>query len=70
MHISDTARMHVSEALVPNDAKGLTGQVVDLPCDISIRLVEERDWHSRIDSRRRLWFDSWEMHGLQVAQQV
>jgi hypothetical protein len=30
----DTARMHVSETLVTNDAKGLTGQVVDLHSDI------------------------------------
>lgn len=27
-HITDTVRMHVSETLVPNDAKDLTGQVV------------------------------------------
>jgi hypothetical protein len=27
MHVTSTARMHVSEALVPNDAKGLTSQV-------------------------------------------
>jgi hypothetical protein len=49
--------MHVSEKLVPNDAKSLTGQVVDLQSDIVIRIIEDGDWRSRIDSRRRWWVD-------------
>ena len=53
MHVS----VSVSEALVPNDAKDLTIHAVDLPCDIFIQVVEDRDWHSRIP-RRRLWVDS------------
>jgi hypothetical protein len=44
VHVTATVRVHVSETLVPNDAKGLTGQVVDL--------------RSRIDSRRQWWVDS------------
>jgi hypothetical protein len=62
--------LHVSETLVPNDAKGLTGQVVDLPSDIFIRVVEDGDWRSRIDSRRRWWLNAGEIHGRQIAQQV
>jgi hypothetical protein len=61
-HVTDTAIVHVSEPLVPNDAKGLTGQVVDLLSYIFIWVVEGGDWRSRIDSRRRrLWVDSWEI---------
>jgi hypothetical protein len=54
VHVTATVRVHVSETLVPNDAKGLTGQVVDLPSDV----VEDGDWRSRIDSRRQWWVDS------------
>jgi hypothetical protein len=43
----------VSETLVPTDAKGLTGQAVDLPSDVFIRVVEDKDWRSSIDGRRR-----------------
>jgi hypothetical protein len=39
--------MSVFELLVPNDAKD---QIVDLPRDIFIRIVEDRDWCNRIDS--------------------
>jgi hypothetical protein len=60
----------MSETLVPNDAKDLTGQVVDLPSDIFIRVVEDGDWRSRIDSRRRRWLNAGEIHGRQIAQQV
>jgi hypothetical protein len=59
VHATDTLRIHVSETLVPNDAKGITGQVVDLLSDIFIRVVEDGDWRSRIVSRRRWWVDSW-----------
>jgi hypothetical protein len=31
--------MHVPEALMPNDAEGLTSQVVDLLSDIFLRVV-------------------------------
>jgi hypothetical protein len=41
VHVTYTARMHVSKALVPNDAKGLASQVVDLPSDVLIRVVED-----------------------------
>jgi hypothetical protein len=58
VRVTDTARVHVSEALVPNDAKGLTSRVVDLLSDIIIWVVENGDWRSRIDGRRWLWFDS------------
>jgi hypothetical protein len=62
VNVIDTARMHVSEALVPNDAEaeGLTGQVVDLPSAIFIQVVDDSDWRSRIDRRRRLRVDRWE----------
>jgi hypothetical protein len=39
VHVTNTARMHVSEALMPNDAEGRTSQVVDLPSDIFLRVV-------------------------------
>jgi hypothetical protein len=36
VNITDTVRMLVSETFVPNDAKGLAGQVVDLPtCQVT-----------------------------------
>jgi hypothetical protein len=59
VHDTDAARTHVSETLMPNDAKGLTGQVVNLPSDIFIWVVEDGDWRSRIDGRRRWWVDGW-----------
>jgi hypothetical protein len=45
-HVSDTMRMYVA------------GRVVDLPSDSFIWVVEDRDWGSRIDSRRRWLVDS------------
>jgi hypothetical protein len=42
LHVTDTARIQVSEALVPNDAKSLMGQAADL----------------LIDNRRWWWVDS------------
>jgi hypothetical protein len=39
VHATKTTRMHVPEALMPNDAEGLASQVVDLPSDIFIRIV-------------------------------
>jgi hypothetical protein len=39
-------------------AKGLTGNVVDLPRDIFIRVIEDGDWRSWIDSRRRWLVES------------
>jgi hypothetical protein len=51
-------RMHVSETLVSTDANGLTGQVVDLPTDIFVRVVEDEDWRSSIDGRKRWWVDT------------
>jgi hypothetical protein len=53
-------RMDVYETLVPNDGKGLTDQVADLPSDIFIWIIEDRDWPSRIDGRRQRWVDSLE----------
>jgi hypothetical protein len=38
--------MYAFDALVPNDAKGLTGQEVNLLSDIFVRVVEDGDWHS------------------------
>jgi hypothetical protein len=39
VHVTNTARMHVPEALMPNDAEGLTSQVVGLPSEIFIRVA-------------------------------
>jgi hypothetical protein len=36
---TNTARMHVPEAQMPNDGGGLMSQVVDLPSDTFIRVV-------------------------------
>jgi hypothetical protein len=52
VHVTNTARMDVSKALVPNDAKGLAGQVVDLPSDVFIWVLEDGDWRSRGDGGR------------------
>jgi hypothetical protein len=38
-HVTNTARMDRPEALIPNDAEGLTSQVVDFPSDIFLREV-------------------------------
>jgi hypothetical protein len=43
VHVTDTARMHVSKMLLPNDMKSLMDQVVDFPNDIVIRVVEDGD---------------------------
>ncbi len=40
VHVTNTARIHVSKALVPNEAKGLASQVADLPSDVFIWVVE------------------------------
>ena len=50
VHVTDAARMHTSETLVPNDAKGVTSQAVDLPSDSLVRVVKNLCWRSRIDS--------------------
>jgi hypothetical protein len=42
--------MHAAETLL---AEGLTGQVVDSPSQIFIRVVEDADWRSQIDSKWR-----------------
>jgi hypothetical protein len=39
VHATNTARMHVTETLMPNNAEGLTSQVADLPSDIFIIFV-------------------------------
>jgi hypothetical protein len=39
VHVTNAARMHMLEALMPNDAEGLTSQVVDVPSDIFLRVV-------------------------------
>jgi hypothetical protein len=33
VHVTNTVRMHVPEALLPNSTEGLTSQVVDLPSE-------------------------------------
>jgi ABC-type molybdate transport system ATPase subunit len=38
VHVTNTARMHVPEALIPNYVEGLTNQVADLPTFIFIRV--------------------------------
>jgi hypothetical protein len=63
VHVTYTASMHVSKALVPNDAKGLTSQGVDLPSDAFTRVLEDGDWRSRGNGRRR-------QVALVLAQQV
>jgi hypothetical protein len=40
VHVTNTTRMHMPEALMPKDAKCLSSQVVDLQRDIFIRVVE------------------------------
>jgi hypothetical protein len=39
VHVTNTVRVHVPKALIPNNAEGLTSQLVDFPNDISIRFV-------------------------------
>jgi hypothetical protein len=39
VHVNNTARMRVPEALMPYNAEGLTSQVVYLPSDIFIQVV-------------------------------
>lgn len=70
VYVTDTARLRASETLVPNDANGLKGQGVDLPSDIFIKVVDNGDWRSRINSRRRWWVDSRGIVWGQVAQRV
>jgi hypothetical protein len=50
------------------DAKGLTGQVFDLPSDILIRIVEDGDWRGRIDSRRRGKYMGKKWHSRQAGR--
>jgi hypothetical protein len=59
--------MYMSEALVPNDAKGLTGQVADLPSDdVFIRIIGVAEATVGVGCEST----AGEGHGLQVAQHV
>jgi hypothetical protein len=40
-HVTDTAKIHVIEAFVINDAMGRISQTEDLPSSIFIRVVED-----------------------------
>jgi hypothetical protein len=58
--------MYMSEALVPNDAKGLTSQVADLPSDVCIRVIGVAEATVGVGCEST----AGEGYGLQVAQHV
>jgi hypothetical protein len=59
-------RIYMSETLVPNDAKGLTSQVADLPSDVFIRVIGVAEATVGVGCGST----AGEGHGLQAAQQV